>query len=130
VAPEDAADLSPGQETLVRFASLNDRSLPELRGQLSRLSADNLVDERTGESYLTAEVTVPLDRRGDDFQLRLGMPVELLIPLGRRTAFALGRAGRGRPSHALASSELTGLLRPSRPAETGASLGHLGCRNR
>jgi HlyD family secretion protein len=93
IAPQDADDLSPGQETLVRFASLNDRSLPELRGELSRLSADHLIDERTGESYFTAEVTVPrdqlsliTDRRGADFQLRPGMPVEVLIPLRRRTA--------------------------------------------
>lgn len=93
VSPGDADDLTPGQRTLVKFTSLHERSLPDLTGELTRLSADSFVDERTGESYFTAEVTVPrdqlqliYDRRGKDFELRAGMPVEVLVPLRKRTA--------------------------------------------
>jgi HlyD family secretion protein len=93
VNPDDADDLVVGQETQVRFDSLHERSLPTLKGELTRLSADAFVDERTGESFFTAEVTVPHDqlqliyeRRGKDFALRAGMPVQVLVPLRKRTA--------------------------------------------
>lgn len=93
VSPNDADDLSVGQRTMVRFASLHERTLPSLRGELTRLSADSFVDEHTGMSYFTAEVSVPqsqlqliYDRRDSSFTLRAGMPVEILVPLRKRTA--------------------------------------------
>ncbi|VVT02266.1 Secretion protein HylD [Sphingomonas sp. EC-HK361] len=93
IAPDDADDLNVGQRTLVKFPGLHDRSLPDLEGTLTRLSADSFTDEKTGQSYFTGEVTVPERQlglirraRGRDFALRAGMPVELLIPLRKRTA--------------------------------------------
>ncbi len=93
IAPDDADDLAVGQRTLVRFTGLHERRLPSLEGRLSRLSADSFTDERTGQSFFTGEVTVPRDQlgliravRGSDFALRAGMPVEVLIPLRKRTA--------------------------------------------
>jgi HlyD family secretion protein len=93
VSPDDADDLIVGQETMVKFESLRERTLPNLEGRLSRLSADSFVDERTGDTYFTAEVVVPHEqlqlineRLGDDFALRAGMPVQVLIPLRKRTA--------------------------------------------
>jgi HlyD family secretion protein len=93
VAPEDADDLSVGQAAEVRFSSLHERGLPILSGKLTRLSADSFTDEKTGESYYTAEVTVPpselriiQDVRGEKFALRAGMPVQVLVPLKKRTA--------------------------------------------
>lgn len=92
-APEDADDLTVGQRTLVKFAGLHERNLPNLEGKLTRLSADSFVDEKSGLSYFTGEVTVPRDQlrliqdvRGSDFALRAGMPVQVLIPLRKRTA--------------------------------------------
>lgn len=93
IAPEDADDLTVGQRTLVKFAGLHERNLPNLEGRLTRLSADSFVDEKSGLSYFTGEVTVPRDQlrliqdvRGSDFALRAGMPVQVLIPLRKRTA--------------------------------------------
>lgn len=93
IAPEDADDLSVGQRTLIKFSGLHERTLPNLEGQLTRLSADSFTDEKTGLSYFTGEVTVPHDQlklianvRGSDFALRAGMPVQVLIPLRKRTA--------------------------------------------
>jgi HlyD family secretion protein len=93
IAPEDADDLTVGQHTLVKFAGLHERNLPNLQGRLTRLSADSFVDEKSGQSYFTGEVTVPRDQirliqdvRGSGFALRAGMPVQVLIPLRRRTA--------------------------------------------
>ena len=93
VSPDDADDLRVGQEAQVRFDSLHERSLPNLSGRVTRVSADSFVDERTGEAFFTSEVVVPHDqlelikeRRGADFSLRAGMPVQVLIPLRKRTA--------------------------------------------
>lgn len=93
IAPEDADDLHVGQRTLVKFSGLHERTLPNLEGRLTRLSADSFTDEKSGMSYFTGEITVPRDQlgliqgvRGADFALRAGMPVQVLIPLRRRTA--------------------------------------------
>jgi HlyD family type I secretion membrane fusion protein len=93
IAPEDADDLTVGQRTLVKFSGLHERNLPNLEGKLTRLSADSFVDEKSGLSYFTGEVTVPRDQlrliadvRGSGFALRAGMPVQVLIPLRKRTA--------------------------------------------
>lgn len=93
ISPDDADDLVVGQRTLIKFVGLHDRSLPELEGKLTRLSADIFTDERTGQSYFTAEVTVPIEQirligdvRGKDFALRAGLPAQVLIPLRKRTA--------------------------------------------
>ncbi|MBO9622311.1 MAG: HlyD family type I secretion periplasmic adaptor subunit [Sphingomonas sp.] len=93
IAPDDADDLSVGQRTLIKFSGLHERTLPNLEGKLTRVSADSFTDEKTGISYFTGEITVPHDQlaliqqvRGQDFQLRPGMPVQVLIPLRKRTA--------------------------------------------
>lgn len=93
IAPDDADDLSVGQPTLVKFSGLHERTLPNLDGKLTRLSADSFTDEKSGQSYFTGEVTVPRDQlkliqdvRGRQFALRAGMPVQVLVPLQRRSA--------------------------------------------
>lgn len=93
ISPADGDDLRVGQRAFVRFDTLHERSLPNLTGKVTRVSADSFTDERTGESFYTAEVTVPADElgkiskvRGQDFELRAGMPVQVQIPLRKRTA--------------------------------------------
>lgn len=93
VSPADADDLNPGQTAWVRFDTLHERSLAPLKGTVTRVSADSFTDERTGESFFTATVDVPVTEleklnevRGPDFELRAGMPVSVQIPLRRRTA--------------------------------------------
>ena len=93
ISPEDVDDLRNGQTAQIRFTSLHERDLPILSGQLTRLSADSFQDEKTGQSYFTAEITVgPKELnairavRGREFALRAGMPVQALIPLRQRTA--------------------------------------------
>lgn len=95
IAPDDADDLVVGQRTLVKFPGLHERTLPDLEGKLTRLSADALIDEKTGTAYFTGEVTVPPEQlallrgvRGATFALRAGLPVQVLIPLRKRTALS------------------------------------------
>lgn len=92
ISPEDIDDLKVGQNAQIRFNSLHERDLPIMDGQITRLSADSFQDEKTGQSFFTGEITVPskeLDiirnKRGD-FNLKAGMPVQVLVPLRARTA--------------------------------------------
>lgn len=93
VSPDDADDLTVGQPTRVKFPSLHDRTLPDLDGRLIRLSADSFTDERSGQNYFTGEIDVPrreLGRlhspQGQHYELRAGMPAEVMVPLRARTA--------------------------------------------
>jgi HlyD family secretion protein len=93
VSPADADDLAVGQASLVKFVGLHENSLPDLNGKITRVSADSFVDEKSGESYFTADVVVPReelqliqDVRGRSFSFRAGMPAQVMIPLRKRTA--------------------------------------------
>jgi len=92
-SPNDIDDLQGGQEADIRFSGISDRQLPVLKGRVDRISADALVDEKNEQTYVTSEIVVPPDQidlikreRGADFSLKPGMPVEVLVPLHRRTA--------------------------------------------
>ncbi len=93
VAPQDADDLKIGQETEVRFPAFHERSLPLLNGRITKISADSFVDEKTGARYFRAEVVVPPSElaileevRGGQTGLKPGLPVEVVVPLKKRTA--------------------------------------------
>ncbi len=91
VSPNDADDLAVGTRAEVRFSSIRGRQLPQVWGQLVTLSADSIVDERTGASFFRAEIRVPpvewekLSAPGYGTQLRPGVPVEVVLPLRPRT---------------------------------------------
>ena len=89
----DADDIRVGQQAQVKFLGLHERAMPIIMGQVTRLSADSLVDEKSGEAFYTAEVRVPADQmqqikqiRGRNFEFRAGAPVAVLVPLRKRTA--------------------------------------------
>ncbi len=93
VSPGDADDLRIGQTTQVRFTSLHERDLPILKGKLTKLSADSFLDENSGQRFFRAEVAVPpseMERirkvRGPSTGLQAGLPVEVLVPLRKRSA--------------------------------------------
>ncbi len=93
-SPTDADDLSPGMETQVRFTALQERNLPILKGRISKISADSFEDERTGMRYFKIELLVPpseiakLRQVRADGGLRAGLPVDVMIPLRKRTALS------------------------------------------
>jgi len=110
VAPNDADDLMVGQETQVKFSALHERNLPILNGKITKLSADSFADEQTNGRFFRAEISVPetelskiREIRGARTGLQAGLPVEVMVPLSKRTALdyllepltqTLWRAGR------------------------------------
>ncbi|MCX7645401.1 MAG: HlyD family type I secretion periplasmic adaptor subunit [Rhodobacteraceae bacterium] len=78
-----------GQEVSLRFSAFDQRLVPELKGRVSRISADVIRDEGTGESYYEADV-VPEPGELDKLNghvLVPGMPVEAFIRTRERSAF-------------------------------------------
>src|SRR5690606_6675158 len=93
IAPQDADDIHIGQMTEVRFPAFHERSLPRLTGKITKVSADSFVDEQTGARYFRAEIVVPPSElavlqqvRGEQTGLMPGLPVEVVVPLTKRTA--------------------------------------------
>ena len=92
VAPQDADDVFPGQSAQIRFVSVNDRTLPLLKGTVRTISADRFTDEKSGQAYFRAEVDVPRSQlqrvqgsvgRGS---IRPGLPVDVVLNVRKRTA--------------------------------------------
>lgn len=93
IAPNDADDLVIGQHTQIKFTALHERNLPILNGTISKLSADSFPDDKTGLRYFKAEIEVPETElskirqiRGKRTGLQAGLPVEVMVPLSKRTA--------------------------------------------
>ena len=64
--------------------------MPEIEGRVRTVSADRIVDERTGEAYYLARVEVSSDELallGADVELISGMPADVMIATGERTFF-------------------------------------------
>lgn len=90
VSPRDINQLHMGQPAVVRFASFNQSTTPELTGSVSGISADLSRDPVTGDSYflvriaLTDEELARLGAKG----IVPGMPVDVQIRTDDRTALS------------------------------------------
>ena len=91
--PNDVDGVHVGKVAEVKLGGEKDRAMPILKGVISRLSADSLVNEKTGQPYFSAEVTVPPDQmamaykaRGAEAAMRPGLPAQVIVPLAKRTA--------------------------------------------
>lgn len=92
VSPTDADNVRAGQRTEVQFPGLREVNAPKLRGHVTRISADAITEERTGQSFFRVEIVVPEDelrRLGPAASaIGPGAPVEVIIKLRKRTALA------------------------------------------
>jgi HlyD family secretion protein len=90
VAPQEIDQLYIGQSAIVRFTAFNQRTTPELAGELSRISADVTQDQKTGATYYTIRIKVAegeIARLGD-VKLVPGMPAEAFIQTSERTVLS------------------------------------------
>lgn len=84
--PERIDQVHVGQPAVLRFSAFNVRTTPEVNGEVSRVSADLLTDQRTGAGYYLARISISaaeMQRLGQ--KLLPGMPVEAFIHTGDRT---------------------------------------------
>lgn len=90
VAPIDIDDVKLGLEAGVRFSAFNQRTTPELIGQLTYVSADILENQKSGELYYLARIEVneiELSRLESTKVVQPGMPADVMIKTGERTLF-------------------------------------------
>lgn len=88
VDPAFVDQLAKGQAAVVRFSSLDTRATPELKGEVSYVSADLEQDPRAnGASHFRARVTLlPGEaERLDGIRLTPGLPAEIHIQTRERT---------------------------------------------
>jgi len=74
--------ISLGQPTRVLFATFNQRTTPELNGEVVSISADSKVDEVTGMPYYAVEILLTDEERarlGAENELVPGMPAQIFI---------------------------------------------------
>lgn len=76
-----------GLKTDLIFSAFNQNQTPHVPGVVTFVSADRLVDERSGAPYykMKAKVTPEGMKMIAHLQIRSGMPVELFIKTGERT---------------------------------------------
>jgi HlyD family secretion protein len=88
--PAEIDQLQIGQRALLRFTNFNQRSTPEIFGQVSRISADISTDQRSGISYYTVRLTLLPEEvaKLGDVKLVPGMPVETFVQTGDRTVIS------------------------------------------
>jgi epimerase transport system membrane fusion protein len=89
VSPLDIDRVSVGLIAEVRFTAFAQAITPVIEGKVIHLSADRLIEEKTGSPYYQAhiELTPESYQKMAHLELVPGMPVEVLIKTGERTVF-------------------------------------------
>ncbi|MBB3903175.1 HlyD family secretion protein [Methylobacterium brachythecii] len=90
IQPQDIDHVHVGQLTGLRFSAFNQRTTPEVRGFVDRVSPDVTHDGKTGSSFYTARIAIPdIERqRLGRVSLIPGMPVETFIRTSKRTVIS------------------------------------------
>lgn len=96
VPPEYADNVAPGQTTEIRITAFRGRSLPLMYGKVEKISADRIVDERSGQAFFRTQVSINpedmdmLARLGEDdadsLELLPGLPADIVVKIRQRTA--------------------------------------------
>lgn len=87
VDPTDIDDVRAGMDAQVQITSFNQRSVKPSPGVVMTVSADHLMDERSGLSYFLARIALTEDalKALKDKRITPGMPVQVMIVTGART---------------------------------------------
>ncbi len=90
IAPRDIDQVYVGQAASMRFAAFDQKTTPEIEGEVSLVSADLVQEQRTGMSYYTARVLLNPEEvaRLGSAKLLPGMPVDVFIKTPGRTALS------------------------------------------
>jgi HlyD family secretion protein len=90
IAPHEIDQVGVGQIAVLRFSTFNQRTTPEISGEVDRVSPDTTQDQKTGMSFYTVRIALTereIARLGG-LKLVPGMPVEAFIRTGERTAIS------------------------------------------
>ena len=90
VVPTDVDQVRVGQAAKLRFSAFNQRTTPELFGEIVYVSAATSVDQATGQPLYLAEIKISGAEMAKlrENKLRPGMPLEVFISTEDRTAMS------------------------------------------
>lgn len=95
VAPQDIDQVHAGAPAFIRFSAFDRRSTPEFEGVVTRVSADLVKEPQTGATYYLTRLALadwgsarPDGRRPPELRLVPGMPADIHIRTGERTALS------------------------------------------
>ena len=87
VPPTEIDVVYPDLPAQVRLTAFSLLTTPPLNGTVLRVSADRFTDDRTGIAYYEAQVGIdPGQPELEDLKLQPGMPADVMIITGERTA--------------------------------------------
>ena len=90
LAPTDIDQVHLRQRANLRFSAFNQRTTPELVGEVEFISPATSTDKTSGQTYYLAEIAVSAEELSklDDKRLLPGMPVEVFMSTEPRTAIS------------------------------------------
>jgi HlyD family secretion protein len=90
IQPQDIDQVHLGQRALLRFSAFNQRTTPEIDGEVTLVSADISTDQKTGANYYTVRISLSDHElsRLEGLRLVPGMPVESFIQTSPRTVIS------------------------------------------
>jgi len=78
IASRDIDQMKTGQQARLRLIAFDNPASPQIEGEVTYLTTDQLTDEATGQPFYTARIALNQEqvaRKG--LELRSGMPVEI-----------------------------------------------------
>ena len=90
VSVDDIDKIKVGQKARVRLTAFDQVTTPEVVGEVLSVTADTLIDDRTGHKFYVAMVRLADEQPSGihDLELVPGMRAEVFVQTGSRTAFS------------------------------------------
>jgi len=88
IPPIDIDRVAVGQPARLRFTAFNQRTTPELSGEVEVVAAATITDRTTGQPYYLASISLVDVKQLGDNKLMPGMPVEVFVQTDERTALS------------------------------------------
>ncbi len=87
IRPEDIDLVRAGLPAQIRLIPYRQRRTPPIAGRVIHVSADRLLDQRTGQPYYLAKVEADeaMLKRLEEVEMVAGMPTEVMIKTGKTT---------------------------------------------
>ncbi len=91
IATRDIDQLTPGQKVDIRFSAFDQRTTPEVKGDVVSISPDVVTEQRSGAEYYPVRVKpepASLEKLAPNMTLYPGMPAEVFIKVADRSVIS------------------------------------------
>ena len=88
MSPKDIAFIQPGQQAIVKLTAYDFSIFGGIKGVVSNVSADSIVDQETGEAYYSVRIETgnyQIGKDGKSYDIRIGMVASVDVLTGQKT---------------------------------------------